>query len=628
MSSSPRRAAEGLAPVGLAELERSPAALLDRVDRKYLVPAERYLALADRLAATHRVLEVAGTRAFRYHTTYYDTTALDAYRHHVQRRRRRFKCRSRRYEDSGACAFEVKLKGVRGRTVKHRMPYEHALHGTLSPAALRFVHERLVGVYGRGPAATLGPSLAMEYSRVTFADVERGERLTCDFELAFTGGGRLAGGAVILESKSLRGAGLADRVLRELGERPVEACSKYCLGIAMTRPQVPVNPFRRLLGRWFVPAAAAAALFAAPAPTPAAASVARIDIDGPRSVPHERKAAAHMRIVVRGRTVFRGAIGIRVRGQASRRHPKRQYAVETRRAARLLGLPREDDWVLSAGWLDKSLMRNALGFAAARRLGRYASRTRFAEVRLNGRYQGVYTLLEQPELGRARVHGRALLELTEPHKLRRGDRAFRTPGGALLAFADPERPARAAARRIAAAAGAAETAMARGDLARLDVGAAVDHVLLSELLKNQDAFVSSTFVALDGRDRLVPGPLWDLDLALGSAVNAGLAAPEGWVTAGRPWSGALLAQPAFRNALAARWATLRHARLVERLLSTAARWEADLAPAARRNFRRWPGLGRRLVPGGTATGSFGAEVAHVRDWLTRRAAWLDRELAR
>ena len=98
----------------------------------------------------------------------------------------------------------------------------------------------------------------LHYRRVTLASLERGERLTADFDLAFTGGpggagGRLAEGAVIVESKSPRGVALADRVLRELGARPVEACSKYCLGIGMTRPGLPANPFRRLLSRWFVP---------------------------------------------------------------------------------------------------------------------------------------------------------------------------------------------------------------------------------------------------------------------------------------------------------------------------------------------------------------------------------------
>jgi hypothetical protein len=98
--------AERFAPVGLAEVETSPAALLDRVDRKYVVPVEVFAALAERLGGIYRVLDIGGVRAFRYHTTYYDTPRLDAYRDHVQRRRRRYKWRSRQYEDSGACTFQ------------------------------------------------------------------------------------------------------------------------------------------------------------------------------------------------------------------------------------------------------------------------------------------------------------------------------------------------------------------------------------------------------------------------------------------------------------------------------------------------------------------------------------------
>ena len=250
--------AERFDAVGLPELEGSGAALLDRVDRKYVVPVETFAALAERLVASHRVLEIGGARSFGYSTKYYDTPGLDAYRDHVKRRRRRYKCRSRRYEESGLCAFELKLKGARGRTLKYRMPYEDELHGSLSPEAIRFLHEHLLREYARPPGDGLVRSLDMSFRRLTLASLERGERLTADFDLAFTGGpggagGRLAEGAVIVESKSPRGVAQADRVLRELGVRPTEACSKYCLGIGMTRPGLPANPFRRLLSRWFVP---------------------------------------------------------------------------------------------------------------------------------------------------------------------------------------------------------------------------------------------------------------------------------------------------------------------------------------------------------------------------------------
>ena len=178
------------------------------------MPVETFAILAMQLGATHRILDIEGVRAFRYDTTYYDTPGLDAYRDHVQRRRRRYKCRSRRYEDSGACMFEVKLKGLRGRTVKHRMPYENGLHGSVSAEALRFLHDRLALAYGRAPGAALGRSLRMTFRRVTLVDVGRGDRLTCDFDLAFDGGGeltgRLAERAVILESKSAHGRARAD----------------------------------------------------------------------------------------------------------------------------------------------------------------------------------------------------------------------------------------------------------------------------------------------------------------------------------------------------------------------------------------------------------------------------------
>jgi hypothetical protein len=219
---------------------------------------DTFAAVAERLADTHRALEIGGVRTFRYSTTYYDTLGLDAYRDHVQNRRRRYKCRSRRYDETGLCAFELKLKGARGRTIKYRMPYADALHGTLSSEAVRFLELHLLREYARGPGDGLVRSLDMSFRRLTLADLERGERLTADFGLVFAsdpGGaaGRLVDGAVILESKSLRGVARADRELRALGARHVEACSKYCLGIGMTRPELPANPFRRLLGRWFVP---------------------------------------------------------------------------------------------------------------------------------------------------------------------------------------------------------------------------------------------------------------------------------------------------------------------------------------------------------------------------------------
>jgi hypothetical protein len=250
MAPSPSLVVEAFRAVGLEQLDAS-AALRDRVDVKYVIPLAAFSALADRLLATHAALEIDGRRAFGYRSTYFDTPDLGVFRDHIQQRRRRYKCRSREYRDTGAYAFEVKLKALRGRTVKHRMAHDGH---ELSEAAIAFLRDCLDRAYGRPAERGLRPALAVAYTRVTLAAPELGERVTCDFDLSFSGPGGAAGrldpGMAIVESKSARGNAVADRALRELGHRPVDGCSKYCLGVALTRA-VAGNPLRPLLRRHF-----------------------------------------------------------------------------------------------------------------------------------------------------------------------------------------------------------------------------------------------------------------------------------------------------------------------------------------------------------------------------------------
>jgi hypothetical protein len=98
-----------LGTVSLDELE-SRAALLRRVDRKYVLDAEQLEELAARLAGDHDILEIEGERAFTYESTYFDTPDLRCFHDHVRDREPRFKARTRWYRDSGLCVFEVKLK--------------------------------------------------------------------------------------------------------------------------------------------------------------------------------------------------------------------------------------------------------------------------------------------------------------------------------------------------------------------------------------------------------------------------------------------------------------------------------------------------------------------------------------
>ncbi|HEY3019323.1 MAG TPA: VTC domain-containing protein, partial [Solirubrobacteraceae bacterium] len=183
-------------PLSLDELN-ARAALLTRVDRKYILDQRTLGAFADAIARDFLILEIATRKVFTYETVYFDSAALEAYHAHVQGRRRRYKLRTRRYVDSDRHVFEIKLKGPRGATVKHQLPIAAGEHGTMTEATERFAREVLTAAYGHGPADAVDPALTMTYRRVTLAAKADAERVTCDFGLTF-GSAALAPGRAIV----------------------------------------------------------------------------------------------------------------------------------------------------------------------------------------------------------------------------------------------------------------------------------------------------------------------------------------------------------------------------------------------------------------------------------------------
>ena len=112
-----RNATVIMRPIGLDQL-MAQAELQTRTDRKYFVPAGVFRRFAADLAGDFDVLDIDRRRLFRYESVYFDSPRLATYRAHLQRRRKRYKIRTRTYLDSGQCMLEVKLEGHRATTVK------------------------------------------------------------------------------------------------------------------------------------------------------------------------------------------------------------------------------------------------------------------------------------------------------------------------------------------------------------------------------------------------------------------------------------------------------------------------------------------------------------------------------
>lgn len=245
-----------LEPIGLAELiER--AALLERVDRKYVLPRAFLPALFAAAPPGTRVLEHAGRRTHRYRSVYLDTPDLASYRTAGQRRRRRWKVRSRAYLDTGGSWLEVKTRAAREVTTKVRIPHPDLELAELAGPGRAFVDESLSTALVSGVRAhELRPVLATSYDRSTLLlPGSRPTRVTVDTELGWTwlapGGGSSRDldrpGLTIVETKGGSTPSAMDRLLWARGHRPV-SISKYGVGVAALQ-EVPRLKWHRVLAR-------------------------------------------------------------------------------------------------------------------------------------------------------------------------------------------------------------------------------------------------------------------------------------------------------------------------------------------------------------------------------------------
>ena len=374
-------------------------------------------------------------------------------------------------------------------------------------------------------------------------------------------------------------------------------------------------------------------------------------------------------------TGYDGFIGIESRGQTSQNWPKRSFSVETRKAdgdnnnVALLGLPKENDWVLYAAYYDKTLLRNVLTYHLGRRLFPYAPRTRFVELLVNDSYRGVYILTEKIKRDDARVDivklkpedtdgdaltGGYLLKIDKGTDST-GFNFFNSnylpappnPSPIDVLYHDPKADELTPTQRSyiqdyfhafeAALAGPDFTDPTVGYPAYVDLDSWVDYLILNEVARNLDAYRVSTYF-YKRRDsaggRLHMGPVWDYNFAYGSARFCGSEATTGWAYDFNDvcpqdrwlvpfWWKRLLEDPAFDRAVRLRYAELRQAVLAtDSLHLFLDERVADLDAAAERNWARWPGFSY-LYPFPTVTYQGG--VDSLKNWLDRRLQWLDAE---
>ena len=236
--------------------------------------------------------------------------------------------------------------------------------------------------------------------------------------------------------------------------------------------------------------------------------------------------------------------GVRLRGNSTQKLPKKPFAVKLTAKRPILGMPTHKRWCLLANWLDRSMIRNLVGFAAAKATTEawkaesidegmvWNPSGKSVELVIDGRHVGNYLLCEQIKIGSKRLNINDCYEdlvadglsssfedcgyLVEFDVMQDENYKGITSRGITWQLKDDVLPADYASQ-IGAKIQAIEDAIKKGDFAAysklIDIPSFIDQWFVVELAMNREYTEPRSLYSYynGGTDKLHAGPVWDFD---------------------------------------------------------------------------------------------------------------------
>lgn len=321
----------------------------------------------------------------------------------------------------------------------------------------------------------------------------------------------------------------------------------------------------------------------------------------------------------------------------------------------LLGLPAENDWILKAEYNDRTLMKNHLVFDLFQKMGRYAPRTRFCEVVLDGEYVGVYTLQEKikRDKNRVKIENLEPNELTAPGITGGYIYEINTTGSAFdwtsayapindstteydvefrVVYPDRDEIPAQQVSYLKSFTDSFETVLASpqymdsalGYRKYTDVYSFIDFMLISEFAANYDTYGRSFYLVKENAEnggKLKAGPPWDFDQGFGYYWPS----TKGWVWQITNyywpfpfWWSRFWSHEQYRKETECRWKSYRKEALSDSsVFKTIDSLKQRISMAVQRNDFVWKS------PNGL---NFQDHCDKLKAWITQRLQWIDDSL--
>lgn len=370
--------------------------------------------------------------------------------------------------------------------------------------------------------------------------------------------------------------------------------------------------------------------------------------------------ASYVRIINTDHSFVMDSATTRLRGNASTQFPKKPYRIKFDSKQQPLDAPaKAKKWTLINNYGDKTLMRNLLAFHISQQMGMlYTPYGRAVDVILNGEYKGCYQLCDQIEVNKNRVNidemedtdisGEALTGgyLWEIDAYAYEEKSwFNSNHNIPVTIKSPDEdditPEQSQYIRDffnameADVYGSHFADPANGWRRLLDAETFLKHFLIGELSGNTDTYWSVYQYKKRGEDKVYTGPVWDFDIAFDNDYRtyplnnkSEFVCFSGGSVAGDMGTFVrriVLQDPNTMTQLQSHWQAGRHHHITAEDLC---QWIDSMAlvmdRAQQLNFMRWDILHRQEHMNPVARGTYAAEVAYLKDYITKRIAWMDR----